>query len=343
MPLKKEKVAALAAARMTWGRDHLPLISTHMKIKDKTLEIIDRAQQLIKVGKHSEAIALYEAVHKTNPEEESVLLMLAWAHYDNGETSKAVEYLEDIMERELKRKIFTGFAFDELVRIYKQEGKFDNLIEICRKAVTAQPNDVAILAELGSAYLCAEKPEEACLVFEKLIGMENDNPAFYCRWGEALFAAGLTPESQDAYKKAAEIDPEDADRYYFQLANLFQNTGHNDEALKLLNDCISVNPGHSLYYCALGDILIALGKTDKALTAYKTAIQYDNDGAGGYYNRLGQTLMRAKHFSLAIDAFQAAIEFDAAKPYYTGLAAAYDAMGRTDVARELLQKINQSN
>ena len=314
-----------------------------MKIKDKTLEIIDRAQQLLKDGKHSEAIALFEAIHKTHPEEESVLLMLAWAHYDNGETSKTLQYLEAIMERELKRKIFTGFAFDELVRIYKQERRFDNLVEICRKAVKAQPNDVALLAELGSAYLYAGKPEEACRVFEKLIGMENDNPAFYCRWGESLFAAGKTSESQAAYKRAAEIDPEDADRYYFQLANLFQNTGHNDEALSLLNDCISVNQGNSLYYCALGDILIALGKTDDAITAYKTAIQHDNAGAGGYYNRLGQTLMRANHFSRAIDAFKAAIELDAAKPYYKGLASAYDAMGHTDVAHELLQKINQSN
>jgi tetratricopeptide (TPR) repeat protein len=314
-----------------------------MKIKDKTLQIIDRAQQLLKDGKHSEAIALYEAVHKTNPEEESVLLMLAWAHYDNGETSKALYYLEGIMERELKRKMFTGFAFDELVRIYKQEKKFDNLVEICRKAVTAQPNDVALLAELGSAYLYAGKPEEACLVFEKLIGMENDNPAFYCRLGEALFAADLTTKSREAYKQAAEIDPEDADRYYFQLANLFQNTGHNDEAREILNDCISVNPGKPLYYCALGDILVALGQIDEALEAYKTAIQYDHAGAGVYYNRLGNTLMKAKFFSLAIDAFKAAIEYDAAKPYYTGLAAAYEAMGRTDVARELLQNINKSN
>lgn len=314
-----------------------------MKIKDKTLEIIDRAQQLLKDGKHSEAIALYEAVHKTNPEEESVLLMLAWAHYDNGETSKALYYLEGIMERELKRKIFTGFAFDELVRIYKQERKFDNLVEICRKAVAAQPNDVALLSELGSAYLCAGKPEEACLVFEKLIGMENDNPAFYCRWGEALFAADLTTKSRAAYKQAAEIDPEDADRYYFQLANLFQNTGHNDDARGLLNDCISINPGKPLYCCALGDILVALGQIDEALAAYKTAIQYDNASAGVYYNRLGNTLMKAKFFSLAIDAFKAAIEYDAAKPYYTGLAAAYEAMGRTDVARELLQNINKSN
>ena len=307
------------------------------------MEIIDRAELLLRKGKYPEAIALYEAVHKNHPEEESVLLMLAWAHYDNGDTSKALHYLETILERELKRKIFTGFAFDELVRIYKQERKFDNLVEICRKAVNAQPQDVGLLAELGGAYLNAEKPEEACQIFEKLIGMENDNPVFYCRWGEALFTAGRTSESKNAYIKAAEIDPEADDRYYFQLANLFQNNGNNNEALRLLEHCISVNPANSLYYCSLGDILVALGRIDEALATYKTAIQYDNASAGAYYNRLGHTLMKAKHFSQAIDAFKAAIEFDAAKPYYNGLASAYEAMGLVDVAQELLQKINNAD
>ena len=314
-----------------------------MKIKDKTIEIIDRAELLLREGKHPEAIALYEAVHKTHPEEESVLLMLAWAHYDNDDTSKALHYLETILERELKRKIFTGFAFDELVRIYKQERLFDNLVDICSKAVNAQPNDVGLLVELGGAYLNAEKPEEACQIFEKLIGMENDNPAFYCRWGEALLAAGLTSESQNAYMKAAELDPEEADRYYFQLANLFQNTGNNNDALRLMEDCISAKPANSLYYCALGDILIVLERVDEALAAYKTAINYDNASAGGYYNRLGHTLMKAKHFLQAIDAFKAAIEFDSAKPYYIGLTSAYEAMGIVDVAHELLQNTNKSH
>ena len=304
------------------------------------MEIIDRAQQLLKEGKYPEAIALCEAVHQTHPEEESVLLILAWAHYDNGDTQKAIHYLETILERELKRKIFTGFAFDELVRIYKQERKFDKVVEICSKAVNAQPQDIGLLAELGGAYLNDGKPQDACQIFEKLISMENDNPVFYCRWGEALFAAGLTSEAHTAYMQAGKIDPEEADRYYFQLANLFHNTGNYNDGLKLLQDCISVNPSNSLYYCSLGDILIAMGRVDEALAAYKTAMQYDSASAGVYYNRLGHTFMKAKYFSQAIDAFKAAIEFDAAKPYYHGLASAYEAMGLVDAAHELLYKNN---
>ena len=89
--------------------------------------------------------------------------------------------------------------------------------------------------------------------------------------------------------------------------------------------------------------LIAFIEIDDALAAHKTAIQYDNASAGVYYNRLGHTLMKAKYFSQAIDAFKAAIEFDAAKPYYNGLASAYEAMGLVDVAHELLKKINPPN
>jgi tetratricopeptide (TPR) repeat protein len=307
------------------------------------MKIIDRAELLLKEGKYPEAIALYEAVHQSHPEEESVLLMLAWAHYDNGNTQRALHYLEAILERELKRKVFTGFAFDELVRIYKQEGKFDKVVEICRKTVDAQPQDVALLAELGGAYLNAGKPEEACQIFEKLISMENDNPSFYCRWGESLFAAGRIPAGQAAYMQAAEIDPEEADRYYFLLANLFIKAGNYNEALRLLEKCVTVNPANSLYYCSSGDILIALGRIDDALNKYKTAIKCDNSNAGVYYNRLGHAFLKAKHFSQAIDAFKAAIEFDAAKPYYNGLASAYEAMGLVDVAHELLQKINTTN
>lgn len=307
------------------------------------MEIIDKAEQLLREGKHREAIRLYESVLKDHPEDESVLLMLAWAHYDSGNTQKALHHLEVILERELKRKIFTGFAFDELVRIYNQERNFEKVVEICQKAVGAQPNDVGLLVELGNAYLNAKKPGDACRVFEKLIAMEDDNPAFYCRWGEALFAIGLIPESQTAYQRAAEIDAEEADRYYFQLANLFHKAGKNNEALKLLENCISMNPANSLYYCSLGDILIAVGRIDDARTSYKAAIQYDNKGAGVYYNRLGHTLIKAKYFSQAIDAFKSAIEFDAAKPYYNGLAAAYEAMGLVDVAQEILQKINKTN
>src|SRR5450759_1460357 len=111
--------AHLAVARTSGGRIFSPLFFCTMNVKDNKIEKLGNAEDLLRQGQYRKAIKLYEEIHKAYPEEESILLMLAWAHYDSGSAEQAIEYLNILLERELQRKVFTGFAFDELVRIYK--------------------------------------------------------------------------------------------------------------------------------------------------------------------------------------------------------------------------------
>lgn len=128
--------------------------------KEKTSKI-DLAENLLKQNNYAGAISLLEELSREFPEEESVLLMLSWAYYDSGNIRQTVRCLNALLEREFSRKVFTGFAFDELVRIYKQQKDFSRLVEICERAVAVQPDDIGLLNELGNAYLqsgSAEKP-----------------------------------------------------------------------------------------------------------------------------------------------------------------------------------------
>ncbi|MGB5218527.1 MAG: tetratricopeptide repeat protein [Smithella sp.] len=301
----------------------------------------DLAENLLRQGQFGEAIALLEEIHKDTPEEESILLMLSWAYYDRGETVQAIQYLNILLERELNRKVFTGFAFDELVRIYKQEKQFGKLVKICERTVAAQPEDVGLLIELGNAYYQSGRYLQATDIYKKLIEMEDDNPAFYCSWGEALFAAGLHQESEQAYQRAGAIDSENADRYYFKMAFLFQQAGKHRDAARLFNQCVTFNPSHSLYYCALGDSLIGLEQMQKAFAAYNQAAKLDKASAGSYYNRLGNSLMNAGNFSQAVEAFQAAIQCEPDRHYYLNLARAYREMGLAAEAEMIVREINK--
>jgi tetratricopeptide (TPR) repeat protein len=311
-----------------------------MEANKKTRKI-DSLGNLLRQGKYREAIILGEKIHKSYPEEEPALLMLSWAYYDSGDKAQAVKYLNILLERELRRKVFTGFAFDELVRIYKQEKDFHKLVEICERAVTAQPEDVGLLTELGNAYLQSGQAKKACDIYKKLIVIEDDNPAFYCHWGEALFGAGLIQESEKAYMKASKIDSDQPDHYYFKIAVLFQQAENHLEAERFLNKCISVNSANPLYYCSLGDSLVGLGQIPQALKSYKMAVRSDNTRAGAYYNRLGHVLMKANHFLEAVEAFNSAIAHDAAQPYYLSLAAAYKGMGLVDQADKIICEIGK--
>jgi tetratricopeptide (TPR) repeat protein len=303
------------------------------------MDKLDDADELLKQGKYSEAIVLLEEIHQAHPEEESALLMLAWAHYDSGATEKAIAYLEILLKRELQRKIFTGFAFDELVRIFKQEKNFSKLVEICTNVVAAQPDDTGLLTELGNAYLLAGRAQEACRIFEKLVQLENDNHAFYCLWGEALFTAGKTSESEAAYLQAGEIDPDQADHYCYKIADLFAKSGRYEEAKRLLNTCIAANPANPLYHCCLGDTLVGLGRIREAQAEYDTAAHYDNSGAGAYYNRFGNVLARTNYHQEAMEAFARALKIEPDNPVYTRhLALSYKALGLMDIAKDVSKK-----
>lgn len=302
----------------------------------------DLAKKLLQKGNYDEAIILLEEIHRESPEEDPVLLMLSWAYYDSGKPDQSVKYLNVLFDRELQRKVFTGFAFDELVRIYKQTKDFSALVEICERANAAQPEDVCLLTELGNAYLQSGRVEKACDVYKRLVEIEDDNSFFYCSLGETLFAAGLYKESEQAYQKAGEIDPDQIDQYYFKIASLFQQSQKYADAERLLNKCVKIKPSNPLYYCSLGDCLLALGQTQNALAAYEKAVHVDHARAGAYCNRLGNSFMKIGNYSQAADAFKLAIHYEPVRQYYLNLASACKESGLYDEADRIIQELNKT-
>lgn len=292
---------------------------------------LDETDNLLKQGKFVDAIKCLQELLELYPDEEPVMLRMAWASWDSGNKERSIEYWEILLDRELQRKVFTGFAFDELVRIYKQEGQIENLVAICEKAATVQPQDIGLLAELGKAYLLSGRIQQACETFNKLTLMEADNPAFHCRLGEALLANGRNQEFEKSYRQAGLLDPAEADRYLFQAADLYLRKGLFQEAKRLLTECLEIAPSNSLYYCSMGDILIALKQLDDAFAAYDQACQYNSPHAAAYYNRLGNSLMRAENFDGAVKAFETALSFDASTPCRQNLEAAHKASGRSKI------------
>ncbi len=290
---------------------------------------LDLADRLLKQGKYIEAIAGLEEIHGVHPEDESVLLRLAWAFWDSGDKERSVHYWEILLDRELQRKVFTGFAYDELVRIYRQEGAIGKLVRLCEKAVSVQPQDIGLLEELGNAYLLAGNNEKACGIFSQLTVMEADNPAYYCRLGEALLTAQKIEAGEEAYRQAGLIDPEETDRYLFQAAGLCLRGGHLTTAKRLIEECLTLAPQNSLYYCFLGDMLVALKEPDSAFAEYEKACRYNRSFAAAYFNRLGNCLMKAALFTDAAKAFETALAYDESTPCRSHLEAAYIASGQT--------------
>lgn len=297
------------------------------------------ADDLMKEKRYEDAIVLYKKLVDMHPDKDSFLLSLAWAYHDGGKIDDAIECFEHLLNAELKKEVFTGFAFDELVRIYKEKGAYGRLVEVCEKVVAALPDDIGFLNDLGDAYLRADRAGEAVKVFMKMTEMEPDASAPYCELGNARIALEDFNGAEEAYNKAVSIDPTEAGSFYHRLANEYLHSGHYERAEKAYRKCLEFRDDEAMYHCGLGDVLVKMGKVDDARDAYEKAVQRSSSSGGAYYNRLGNALARENYHLQAIDAFQKSIAEDGYNPfYYIHIAESYAALGLSDLAEKAYVK-----
>jgi len=297
------------------------------------------AEKYMKEGRFPEAIDLYEKLVDLSPEEDSLRLTLAWAYKDSGRLNDAIAVFETLLEKELKKKVFTGFAFDELVKIFKEEKQYDRMVRICERAVSAQPDDVSLLFTLGDAYLLDGLPEKAIEIFKKIIVMEPDASASHLSLGNAHIATGDYESAEAAYEDAITIDPPDADVYYNRLGMTYLRAGEYARAGAAFDKAIGRRGDEPLYHCNRGDVLVMEGKLDDAAAAYEKAAALNPESRGAYLNRLGNTLYREKQYLRAIETFRGAVTAEPLNPFFhLHLARSYEAAGFPEEAARAGEK-----
>ena len=299
----------------------------------------NRADDLMKSGRPAEAVPIYRKWVEAHPDEDSHLLALAWALHDSRKTAEAAACFEQLFRKELSRKLFTGFAYDELVRIYREGKNGEALVSVCERAAAAQPEDIGILQTLGEAYLSAGRAAEAVRVFEKLTEREPDAPEHWCSLGEAWLTAGDCDRAEAAYNKAAEIDPAAEAAFFSRLADGLLRAGDPEMAKAAWEKCLAARSDEPLSWMGLGDCLVRLGEPAAAADAYDRAVDLQPAAAGNCWHRLGNLLTRKGIHSHAAEAFTKAVASEPENPLYLlRLAASYAAQGQNDLAAAALRR-----
>ncbi len=112
-----------------------------------------------------------------------------------------------------------------------------------------------------------------------------------------------TEEGMLDYSKALEIDPKNADTYYFRGSSYFFFLANTDSAIADLNRAVEYNPKFKIAFNLRGTVYSIKMDFDKAIEDANTAISIDPDYSSPYVTRGGIYYMQEK-YELALADFE---------------------------------------
>src|SRR5689334_21945053 len=166
-----------------------------------------------------------------------------------------------------------GFGFNKVkvmaaAEKYVQQGKLQNAVSEYEKVVKEDPNDLTVLNTIGDLHSRLGNNDKAAHYFKQV--------------GEAYAKNGFTVKAIAMYKKLTKLQSNqenllrlaelytiqglynDARGQYVQVAEGYLKSGNNDEAAKVFQKILELDPDNAAMQTKLADLYIKLGKKQEA-------------------------------------------------------------------------------
>jgi tetratricopeptide (TPR) repeat protein len=145
--------------------------------------------------------------------------------------------------------------------------QWDGAIENFTKAGELDATQHVVWGNLADSYVSRSKATpasreadlgKAAEAYQKAIAIKADDSAYHNNYALVLAQQKKFDEAQAELTKAAEIDPPNAGKFYFNLGAVYVNTGNSDPAAAAFKKAIDLDPNYAEAYYQYG--LSLMGK-----------------------------------------------------------------------------------
>jgi len=178
-----------------------------MSARSDRVKVIEQAEKYVRGGRIKEAIAEYEKLAISDPQDVGTINIIGDLFIRLGHTERAVRSFEKVAEE------------------YEKRGLYSQALAISKKIYRLVPDSVDFALKLGDLY--AQQ------------GFVADAKNVYVAIAGRLAGAGKTAEAVAIFEKIVTLDREDGDARK-ALAGLFAGLGNLDAALDQLNELAAV-------------------------------------------------------------------------------------------------------
>jgi pilus assembly protein FimV len=176
-----------------------------------------------------------------------------------------------------------GFGFNKVKVLaqaekFVQQGKLPNAISEYEKIIKEDPKDLTVLNTIGDLYLRVGNNDQATYYFKRV--------------GDQYAQNGFAVKAIAIYKKLTKISPYNAENttklaelygqqglfndarvHYMQVADQLLKSGDNQQAARVFQKILELDPENAHTQAKLADLYTKLGKKDEARNIYYSAAE----------------------------------------------------------------------
>lgn len=251
-------------------------------ISAETINFAEELQKHLMAGDINGAISLYKDIPENLKDDVDLKILESSLLLSVGRLEEAKTIVN-----ELKNSGNNTIEVMEVnAEIANASGKLADIQKATDELLKADPANVTANLILGNRWALKKKYKLACDYYRKVISKESTNEDGLFGYGQMSYYLGNLKESEKAFKKLAEVNPE-SDIAYQYLGKLAAEEENYKLSIENIQKAIALNPQNSDYYIDLGNYSRNLGRYDDAEKAWTKSIELAPDYFLGYTYRAG--------------------------------------------------------
>ncbi|MBI4667074.1 MAG: tetratricopeptide repeat protein [Nitrospinae bacterium] len=222
---------------------------------------------------YDKAIGAFTESLNIRPDSARARFSLGEAHSKKGDMKEAEKWHKEAMA--VNPQYIR--AYEGLSAVYDNLGKSDEAVKVLEKASQISPNNPERYLEIGKLHLKRGDKEKADQALEMATRNAEHNPDIHTQIGEVYLAAGDDSKAADAFSHS--IDIFESVHVYNRLGIALRKKGQFDEALKVYQRAIKLEPENEVLYFNVGRLLMEQAFYRDAAEYFRKALDLDPEFA----------------------------------------------------------------
>jgi len=181
----------------------------------------------------------YKKAYEIDSKDDEVIWILAGLYTEQGNSDKALEITEPVLESSEEPKVYFAAA-----DAYDAKDNKEKALQMLTRAEQLDPENAELLFDIGVRYFKMDNFNVAADYFVRAYEKEPDNIEALYNYSLALTRAGKFAEAEKPTIELVKKNPEKTE-YWGQLSNVWVQMGKVDEGKKALDVFKALNAGNN--------------------------------------------------------------------------------------------------